>query len=62
MCHFTETNSAKAELAVNRVWPPATLAAGVTTNFELRGFVSFIPKTGFRHDLSLLEWEAQELK
>lgn len=61
MCHLAETNSAKTELAVNRMWTTAALAAGVTTNFELRGFVGFIPKTGFRHDLSLLEWEAQEL-
>jgi hypothetical protein len=40
----------------------AALAAGVTTNFELRGFVGLILKTGFRHDLSLLEWEAQVLE
>jgi hypothetical protein len=61
MCHLAETNSAKTELAVNRMWATAALATGVTTNFELRCFVGFIPKTGFRHDLSLLEWEAQEL-
>lgn len=40
----------------------AALAAGVTTNFELRGFVGLVLKTGFCHDLSLLEWEAQVLK
>jgi len=40
----------------------AALAAGVTTNFELRGFVGLVLKAGFRHDLSLLEWEAQVLK
>jgi hypothetical protein len=62
VCHLTETNSAKPELTVNRMWTTAALATGVTANFELRGFVGFIPKTGFRHDLSLLEWEAQELK
>ena len=61
MCHLTEANTAKAKLAVNRVRTTAALAAGVTTNFELRGFVGFVPKTGFRHDLSLLEWEAQVL-
>jgi len=61
MCHLAETNSAKTELAVNRMWTTAALAAGVTTNFELRGFVGLVLKTGFRHDLSLLEWEAQEL-
>lgn len=62
MCHLTEANTAKAELAVNRVRTTAALAAGVTTNFELRGCVGLILKTGFRHDLSLLEWEAQVLK
>ncbi len=61
MCHLTEANTAQAELAVNRMGTTAALAAGVTTNFELRGFVGFVPKTGFRHDLSLLEWEAQVL-
>jgi hypothetical protein len=61
MCHLAEANTAKAELAVNRVRTAAALTAGVTTNFELRGFVGFVPKTGFRHDLSLLEWEAQVL-
>ena len=61
MCHLTEANTAKAELAVNRMRTTAALAAGVTTNFKLRGFVGFVPKTGFRHDLSLLEWEAQVL-
>lgn len=61
MCHLTEANTAQAELAINRMRTTAALAAGVTTNFELRGFVGFVPKTGFRHDLSLLEWEAQVL-
>jgi len=61
MCHLTEANTAQAELAVNRMRTTAALAAGVTTNFELRGFVGLVLKTGFCHGLSLLEWEAQEL-
>ena len=34
--HLTKAHAAEAELAVDRVWTAATLAAGVSTHFELR--------------------------
>jgi hypothetical protein len=41
VCHLAETDTADAELLINRMWTTATLATCVTTYLELRLARSF---------------------
>jgi len=41
MCHLAEADTADAELLVDSMWTTATLAAGVSTDLELRLASSF---------------------
>ena len=62
MCHFTETNTAQAELAIDRMRTTALVATGVSANFEFRLSLLLIDECFLRHGSGLLEGESEKAK
>lgn len=62
MCHFTETNTAQAELAIDRMRTTALVATRVAANLELRLCLLLIDECFLRHGSGLLERESEKAK